>query len=69
MGFASGSASTDRWMPEASRDQPQTMVDVTFLAFCQKMLGLNNFLPTNEFSIKPLKVKLLAGEQKATELF
>ena len=31
------------------------------------MLGLNNFLPTNGFSIKPLKVKLLAGEQKATE--
>ena len=26
-----------------------------------------NFLPTNGFSIKPLKVKLLAGEQKATE--
>ena len=25
------------------------------------------FLPTNGFSIKPLKVKLLAGEQKATE--
>ena len=25
-----------------------------------------NFLPTNGFSIKPLKVKLLAGEQKAT---
>ena len=26
-----------------------------------------NFWPTNGFSIKPLKVKLLAGEQKATE--
>ena len=26
-----------------------------------------NLLPTNGFSIKPLKVKLLAGEQKATE--
>ena len=26
-----------------------------------------NFLPTNWFSINPLKVKLLAGEQKATE--
>ena len=26
-------------------------------------------MPTNEFSIKPLKVKLLAGEQKASELF
>ena len=25
-----------------------------------------NFLPTNGFSIKPLKVKLLAGEQKAS---
>ena len=24
-------------------------------------------MPTNGFSIKPLKVKLLAGEQKATE--
>ena len=27
-----------------------------------------NFLPTNGFSIKTLKVKLLAGEQKATEM-
>ena len=27
-----------------------------------------NFLPTNGFSMTPLKVKLLAGEQKATEL-
>ena len=27
----------------------------------------SNFLPTNGFSIKPLKVELLAGEQKATE--
>ena len=26
-----------------------------------------NCLPTNGVSIKPLKVKLLAGEQKATE--
>ena len=26
-----------------------------------------NFLPTNWFSIKPLKVKLLAEEQKSTE--
>ena len=26
-----------------------------------------NFLPTNGLSTKPLKVKLLAGEQKATE--
>ena len=26
-----------------------------------------NFLPTNGFSIKPPKVKLLAGEQKATK--
>ena len=25
-------------------------------------------MPTNGFSVKPLKVKLLAGEQKATEL-
>ena len=25
-------------------------------------------MPTNGFSIKPLKVKLIAGEQKATEL-
>ena len=29
---------------------------------------LVNFLPANRFSMKPLKVKLLAGEQKATEL-
>ena len=28
-----------------------------------------NFLPTNGISIKPLKVKLLAGEQKATFLW
>ena len=27
-----------------------------------------NFLPTNRFPIKPLKVKLFAGEQKATEV-
>ena len=31
------------------------------------MLGLNHFLPANGFSIKPLEVKRLAGEQKATE--
>ena len=38
----------------------------TFGAFC---LAFHlNFLPTNEFSIKLLKVKLLAGEQKATEI-
>ena len=29
------------------------------------MLGLYNLLPTSGFRIKPLKVKLLAGEQKA----
>ena len=28
-----------------------------------------NFLPTNGFSIKPLTVKLLAGEQNATEKY
>ena len=38
-----------------------------FGACCQGMLGLNNFLPTSGFSTKPLKVKLLAGEQKATQ--
>ena len=27
-------------------------------AFCQGMLGLESFLPTNGFSMKPLKVKL-----------
>ena len=39
-----------------------------FGAFCQGMLGLQLFL-SNEwvFRIKPLKVKLLAGEQEATE--
>ena len=41
---------------------------MNFGAFCQGMLGLNNFSPTNGvLRIKPLKVKLLAGEQKATE--
>ena len=35
-------------------------------AFCQGMLGLHNCLPTNGFSMKPLKGRLLA-EQKATE--
>ena len=35
-------------------------------AFCWDVRTLN-FLPTNGFSIEPLKVKLLAGEQKATE--
>ena len=40
----------------------------SFVAFCQGLLGLNNFLPTHGFSIQPLKVKLLAGVQKATEL-
>ena len=37
-----------------------------FGAFC--LDARTNFLPTNGFSIGPLKVKLLAGEQKATEL-
>ena len=37
----------------------------SFVAFC---LDVDfRFLPTNGFSIKPLKVKPLAGEQKATE--
>ena len=40
----------------------------SFEAFCQGLLGLENFLPTYGFSTKPLKVKLLAGEQKATEI-
>ena len=39
-----------------------------FGAFCLDVRTLINFLPTNGLSIKPLKVKLLAGEQKATEL-
>ena len=38
-----------------------------FGAFCERLLGLNDVLAMNGFSIKPLKVKLLAGEQKATE--
>ena len=42
-------------------------VYMDFGACCQRMLGLNNFLLAKGFSIKPLKVKLLAGEQKATE--
>ena len=37
---------------------------VFFVAFCLDVFG---FLPTNGFCIKPLKVKLSAGEQKATE--
>ena len=44
--------------------------DLVFGAFCLDVRTLT-FLPTNGFSIKPLKlklkVKLLAGEQKATE--
>ena len=39
---------------------------VHFGAFCLDVRTLT-FLPTEGFSIKPLKVKLLAGEQKATE--
>ena len=34
----------------------------SFVAFCLDVRTLN-FLPTNGFSTKPLKVKLLAGEQ------
>ena len=41
---------------------------VFFGAFCQGLLGLDNFLQTNGFSVlNPLKVKLLAGEQNATK--
>ena len=38
------------------------------LLWCM-LLGCSDFkfLPTSGFSIKPLKVELLAGEQKATE--
>ena len=53
-----------------SYDQIQMgVVDIYmyFGAFCQGLLGLENFLPTDGFSTKPLKVRLLAGEQKATE--
>ena len=35
-----------------------------FGAFC--LAVRTNFLPTNGFSTKPLKVKVLAGEQNAT---
>ena len=40
-----------------------------FVKLCCILLGFYdfNFLPTNGFSIKPLKVKLFAGEQKAPE--
>ena len=43
------------------------MSRVGFGAFCLDASDFN-FLPTDGFSIKPLKVKLLAGEQKATKL-
>ena len=43
-----------------------TMTSIVFGAFCLDVRALN-CLPTNGFSIKPLKVKLLAEEQ-ATEL-
>ena len=35
---------------------------------CAKGCEDFNFLPTTGFSMQPLKVKLLAGEQKATEI-
>ena len=38
-----------------------------FAAFCQGMLGLNDFLPTSGFATNSLEVKLSAGERKATE--
>ena len=37
-----------------------------FVAFCLDIRTLT-FVPTNGFSITPLKAKLVAGEQKATE--
>ena len=43
------------------------MCNTTPLVHFAWLLGLENFLPPNGFSTKPLKVKLLAGEQKATE--
>ena len=44
-------------------DRPSAPFLWCILIGCQDF----NLLPTNGFSIKPLKVKLLAGEQKATE--
>ena len=45
-------------------------VFLVFGVFCPGMLGLENFLPTSGFfRSEPLKVELLAGEQKATEFW
>ena len=57
-------------MGESRRELLQRLeawLDLSFGACCLDVRTLT-FLPTiNGFSIKPLKVKLLAGEQKAAE--
>ena len=65
------------WIPEFQSDQGvawwsfvSSFPDfLNFGACCQGMLGLENCLPTFRwvFRVKPPKVNLLAGEQKATE--
>ena len=49
--------------PDAKGEKPT----FGFVAFCQGMFGLYWFLPTHGLSLTPPKVKLVAGEQKATE--
>ena len=47
--------------PKGFKGKANTLVHLAW------MVGIFTFLPTHGFSMKPLKVKLLAGEQKATE--
>ena len=49
----------------------QSSTDLIFGAFCLAVRTCRTLtcLPTNGFSIKPLKVKLSAGKQEATKLF
>ena len=51
-----------RWL-WVSKPLPPGKVETSFGAFCQGMLGLLLW-PSSGFSIKPLNVELLAGEQK-----
>ena len=61
-----GNGHAPKTMLLGRRTEKQQIPCIYFGAFCMDVRTLT-FCQLKGFSIKPLKVKLLAGEQKATE--
>ena len=74
LGSSLGEARASGWslvrFPQVAKPWTRKSDLCSFLAEVHFAKGCSdfNFLPTNGFSLKPQKVKLLAGEQKATEV-